>query len=170
MLWQEQWLFEFEAFDGGWALADDVAMVSVAHILVIRVVANAIRRRIRGEDLHDDISSTLSYLADLPLAAHHRRAFNRLLDALTPFDPARVTEDLLHACALAGADGRDGAARGLAELAYEAGASFELDGSAQGAALALSGLAAKQEAPWSSRKWRAIARMHRVRSHNRRFA
>jgi hypothetical protein len=176
MLCQEPWIFEFEAFDGGWSLVDTAdstghyaASLCFARVLVARVVANAVRRGIRGEDLADDIAITQSYLDGMHLHARDAGIFRRLLFALRPFDAANVVEELLSVCAAAGPLGHEGSARGFAELAYETAAAGGLDEGACGAALALARLAKLQEAPWSARKWNSIARVHSRRFARRRF-
>lgn len=173
----EAWTFEFEAFDGAWALEDCAqarddagAVLCVARMLVTRVVADAVRRRIRSEDLDDDVASVEAYVNGLEIAPEARRALRHMLAALRPFDPGRVAEELLRGCAAATAEGHEGSARAFAELAYEAAAAHGVEAGAHGAALALARLATLQEAPWNARKWRAIARMHGRRSARRRFA
>lgn len=177
MLCHEPWAFEFEAFDGGWSLADcnhsagdDAIALCLARMLVLRVVADAVRRQVRAEDLSDDVAETRAYVAGLRLAPHHARSLDRLLAALTPFDPEAIAEQLMRGCAAACAGGQEGGARGLAELAYETAVVYRLDASAQGAAFALAHLATLQEAPWNARKWRAIARVHGQRFARARFA
>ena len=176
MLCQEPWIFEFEAFDGAWPLADcadsagpDAAALCVARVLVVRVVANAIRRGMRAEDLDDDITCTQEYLDGMHLPARDAGMFRRMLCGLRPFDAGNVVEELLNVCAAAGPGGHEGSVRGFAELAYETATARGLDEGACGAALALARLARLQEAPWTARKWRAIARVHARRCARRRF-
>lgn len=177
MLHQEPWTFEFEAFDGARALSDgcdavgeDAMAVCLARVLVVRVVANAVHRQIRSEDLGEDVAGTRLYLSAMEIGEPDARVFDRLLGALTPYDPEAITEQLLCASVLALAHGQEGSARGLAELAYETAAAHRLDVGAQGAALALARIARMQEAPWNARKWRAIARLHTRQAIRRRFA
>jgi hypothetical protein len=177
MLCHEPWIFEFEAFDGAWSLGDcadsagdDGAALCVARVLVARVVANAVRRGARSEDLDDDVASTQVYLDGMQLAVRDAGTFRRLLRALRPFDAGAVVEELLKVCASASTVGHEGSARGFAELAYETAAARGLDAGAYGAALALARLAKLQEAPWSARKWGAIARMHARRFTRGRFS
>jgi hypothetical protein len=176
MLCQEPWIFEFEAFDGAWSLldcadsaGDEAATLCMARVLVARVVANALRRGTRGEDLDDDIACTQEYLDGMQLHARDAGMFRRMLCALRPFDAEKVVEELLSVCAAAGPIGHEGSARGFAELAYETAAARGLDETAHGAALALARLAKLQEAPWTARKWSAIARMHARRFARSRF-
>jgi hypothetical protein len=177
MLHQEPWTFEYEAFDGARALSDscdavdEAAMaVCLARVLVVRVVANAVHRQIRSEDLREDVAGTRLYLGEMLIPEKDARVFDRLLGALTPYDPDAITEQLLAASVLALARHQEGSARGLAELAYEAAAAHRRDEGAHGAALALARIASMQEAPWNARKWRAIARMHVRQAIRRRFA
>jgi hypothetical protein len=175
MLCQEPWIFEFEAFDGAWSLVDAAestgaaASLCVGRLLVARVVANAVRRGVRGEDLEDDIANTQEYLDGMRLPARDAAMFRRLLCALRPFDAQKVVEELLGVCAATRTAGHEGSARGFAELAYETATAGGLDEGAHGAALALARLATLQEAPWTARKWNAIARVHSRRFARRRF-
>ena len=167
MLCQEPWIFEFEAFAGAWSLADcvdsaddDAASLCLARVLVVRVVANAVRRGVRGEDLTDDVAGTQEYLDGMHLPARDAGMFRRLLCALRPLDVERVVEELLKVCAAAALAGNEASARGFAELAYDTATTRGLDEGAFGAACALARLAKLQEAPWTARKWGAIARVH----------
>jgi hypothetical protein len=176
MLCQEPWIFEFEAFDGAWSLMDcadaadhDGAALCLARVIVARVVANAVRRRARGEDLDDDLACTQECLDGMHLPARDASIFRRLLGALRPFDAGDVVEELLSVCAAAARRGHEGSARGFAELAYETATASGLDEGAHGAALALARLAQLQEAPWTARKWNAIARVHARRFARGRF-
>lgn len=167
MLCTEHWSLECEDFRGGWILADcaasrpaDELRLCVARLAVVRVVANALGPRLRGEDLRDDVTMTRAYLAELEIDPKRRRGLLRMLDALSPFDPARVAEELLTECATAGRAALEGSARSLAELAYETALLHDLHDTAQGAALALSRLATLQECPRNARKWQALSYMH----------
>lgn len=177
MLHQEPWTFEFEAFDGARSLTDgcdavgeDAMAVCLARLLVVRVVANAVRRQIRSEDLREDVTGTRLYLSAMRIEKRDARVFDRLLTALTPYDPDAIVEQLLCASVHALSHDQEGSARGLAELAYETAAAQRLDVGAQGAALALARIATMQEAPWNARKWRAIARLHKRQAIRWRFA
>jgi hypothetical protein len=166
MLCTEFWALDCEEFDGGWILNDcgdsaySAQPICLARLVVVGVAAHAIRRQRRGEDLRDDVAGARAYLAELDLTATTRRGLLRVLDALTPFDPARLAEELLNQCAVAGRAGLDGSARSLAELAYDAALAFELNAAAQGAALALARLATLQECPGAARKWQALGHTH----------
>lgn len=174
---REPWSFEFEAFDGARALTDgceaageEALAVCLARVLVVRVVANAVHRQIRSEDLREDVAGTRVYLAEMGIEEEDARVFDRLLGALTPYDPDAIAEHLLRASARALALQHEGSARGLAELAYQTAAAHRLEMSAHGSALALARIATMQEAPWNARKWRAIARLHLRRAVRLRFA
>jgi hypothetical protein len=167
MLCTEYWALDCEAFRGGWILADcgdghpdNELRVCVARLAVVRVAANAVGRQLRGEDLRDDVAMTREYLAALEIDPCRRRGLLRVLDALVPFDPACLAEELLSECAASGRAALDGSARTLAELAYDAALSHDLHATAQGAALALARLAVQQECPRSARKWQALSTMH----------
>ena len=177
MLCHESWTFEFEGFDGGWALSDcgdarddDALALCLARTLVVGVVANAVRRQVRGEDLQESLEGAQAYLGALSIAPRDAQILHRLLASVTPFDPAAVIELLLQACARACGHGHEGGARGFAELAYEAAVANRLDMPASAAAFALARIAVLQEAPWSARQWRAIARLHTRRAVRERFA
>jgi len=167
MLCTEYWALDCEEFRGGWILADcgeghpdDELRVCVARLAVVRVAANALGPQLRGEDLRDDVAMTREYIAALEMDPRRRRGLLRVLDALLPFDPARLAEELLNECVASGRSALDGSARSLAELAYDLALSHGLHASAQGAALALARLAALQECPRSARKWQALGVMH----------
>ena len=177
MLCHESWTLESEAFDGAWILGDccgsiqeATAVTCMARMLAVRVVANAVRRKMRSEDIREDVGCTRAYLDDLALGARDACALGRLLGALTPFDPVRIAEELLAICVTACADGLDGTARSLAELAYDTASAHRLDDLAQGAASALSRCAALQECPRIAGEWRVRARAHRRRASFQRFA
>ncbi|MGQ0562952.1 MAG: hypothetical protein ACT443_13895 [Gemmatimonadota bacterium] len=170
-------MLDCEAFDGDWILSDcarplttEIVIVCLARLLVVRVVADAVRRQMRSEDLCEDVSATRAYLADLAMNDAESGALDRLLAALTPFDPERITEELLAGCARAHAAGLDGSARCFAELAYETAALHRLDAGAQGAALAIARLATLDEAPRSARKWQARGYVHGRREARSRFS
>jgi hypothetical protein len=177
MLCTEYWALDCEEFRGGWILADcgdghsdDALRVCVARLAVVRVAANALGRQLRGEDLRDDVAMTREYIAALEIDSGRRRGLLRVLDALFPFDPARIAEELLNECAASGRAMLDGSARSLAELAYDAALAHDLHATAQGAALALSRLATLHECPRSARTWQALSTMHGRRATRARAA
>ncbi|MGQ0813881.1 MAG: hypothetical protein ACT4O1_05390 [Gemmatimonadota bacterium] len=177
MLYQESWALDCEAFDGDWMLTDcadqvrdEIIVLCVARMLVVRIVADAVRRQLRSEDLREDVAVARAYLAELELEAFDGRALDRLLAALTPFDPQRITDELLALCAAACTGGLNGSARCVAELAYETALFYGLDDAANGSALALARLAALQECPQTSRRWQARSHVHARRAAHKRFA
>lgn len=171
----EWWGFEWELFDGAWILTEceadleeDVVAGCLALVIVIRIVAHAVRWRRRGEDLSDDVAEACEYLAALPLRSPQSRQLRRLLGSLEPFHPERVGEELLAAAWQARRDGLDRAARSLVELAYHARVLYGgLDAVAQGAALAIARLAELDECSFTARKWRGIAYVHGRRAARR---
>lgn len=175
MVIAESWDLECETFDGLWILhefeaelAEDVAAGCLMLVLTVRVVANAVRRGLRGEDLRDDIVEVRDYMDAVRLRSKQHRQLQRLLGALVPFNPERVSEELLAASWLARRDRLDRAARSLAELAYgSARLASGSDAHAQCAALALSRLAWLDECPRAARKWRRIAYVHGRRAARR---
>lgn len=171
----ESWDLECETFDGVWilneceaGLADDIAAGCFALVLAVRVVANAVRRGLRGEDLRDDVAEVRDYMDAIRLRSDQYYPLQRLLAALVPFNPERVSEELLAATWLARRDGLDRAARSLAELAYDsARLAPQSDAHAQCAAFALSRLALLDECPRAARKWRRFAHVHGRRAARR---
>lgn len=171
----ESWSFEWEWFDGAWILDDctgeldeGVAARCLALLIVMRIAANAIRRQLRGEDLSDDVTEALEYIEALALAANDSRQLRHLLNALTPFHPDRVAEQLLAVAWSAHEQRMDRTARSLSELAYETMTRYGgANGTAQGAALAIARLAQLDECPFTARKWRGLAYVHGRRAARR---
>jgi hypothetical protein len=117
---------DFEAFDGARILDDcaacddDALPRSLAALLTVRVVANAVRRHARGEDLTDDVAEIHEYLAALSLSPVQRTILRRVLGSLLPFDAQRVAAELMSASRAARRAGLPATARCFAELACDA--------------------------------------------------
>lgn len=171
----EAWSFDWEMFDGAWIMDDctadldeELAARSLGLLVVVRVVASAVRRQLRAEDLSDDVAEALEYIEALCLSAHDSRQLCHLLGALTPFHPDRVAEQLLAAAWSAHAQRMDRTARSLSELAYETSCRYGGgNATAHGAALAIGRLARLDECPFTARRWRGIAYVHGRRAARR---
>ncbi|HUP89547.1 MAG TPA: hypothetical protein VM100_09360 [Longimicrobiales bacterium] len=172
----DAWPLHSDAFEGEALLrevcdqsCDDMFFdVALACILVLRVVADCVRRHSRGEDLADELESLRDYNAELELTAVEFRAMSAITASLHPLQPAKLADELLVMCRiLLGHDLRAGA-RAFAELAYETAMQFEVSDARHAAALALGRLALLEECPRSARLWQGRAGVHQRRVVRRR--
>lgn len=171
----ESFDYEAERFEGFWfyeeacARGDDESMaVAVARIIFGKLATDAIRRRRRGEDLREEIAETLEYLKALTLTRSELGLLRRLADSLEPFDPSTVGDALVGLAWCALRFDWPLSARCFAELAYEAGRTYQEDNCAEGAARALCRLATLEESPRAARRWRGRAAVLARRNGRRR--
>jgi hypothetical protein len=167
ILGQEWWAVDHESFDGGWVFEDygyapddSARSRCLARMLIVQVVAAAVRDGRRNEDIVDEIALAKAYLDELELGTTERNSCTRLLEAVIPFSPTTLCHELLQTSWAALHEDMQKTARCFAELAYISACAAQSREIAQGAALALAHLAKMQECHATRDHWHAVAREH----------